>query len=238
MRKGLTIVAILFIILTVFGEFILPGLLAATLEKRLSDRLATHDVVVSLSSVPNLLVGVGRVENFQVIAHSAKLGEVYVAELVASGEGVRINMPRLVRDNVVEISSADRLAMKGIVTELNLKELISRRVEKLENVQVKITPKEVLVTANIKVFGRMVDAEMTGVVLEDSGSLYFRMTRLNVKNAFPGKISLDNFFGDIQIVKPDRLPLGAQFQQVEMQEGKVVISAGRDEPMESKEEAR
>lgn len=232
MRKGLTILAVLFIILTVFGEFILPDLLASTLQKRLTDRLATRDVVVNLSSSPNAMAALGRVDHLQIIAHSAKLGEIYVEELTAEGGGVRVNMPALVKDGVFEIQSAEELTLRGIVTELNLKELISRRVEKLENVQVKITPEEVLVTANIKVFGRTVDAEMTGLVLEDSGSLYFRMTRLQVKNVFPGKLSLDNFFGDIQIVKPDRLPLGAEFEQVEMQEGRVLISAGRKGPQE------
>ena len=227
MRKGLTILAVLFIILIMFGEFILPGLVSSTLKTRLSDRLATHDVVVSLSSTPNLLVSCGRVDNLQIITHSAKLGEVYVAELIATAEGVQIDMLQLLKEDVLEIQSAKSLKLKGIVTELNLKELISRRVEKLENVQVKITPEEILVTAGIKVFGRMADVEMTGVVLEDDGSLYFRMTHLRTKNAFPGKLSLDNFFGDIQIVKPDKLPLGAKFDSVEMQDGKVIITAGR-----------
>lgn len=231
LRKGLTILGILFIILTMFGEFILPNLLASTLQKHLSERLATHDVVVNLSSAPNFMTAAGHVDHLRVIAHSAKLGEIYVDELLAEGEGVRVDIPRLVSDGVLEIRSTDQLALRGIVTELNLKELISRRVEKLENVQVKITPEAVLVTANIKVFGRMADAEMTGVVLEDSGALYFRMTKLQVKNVFPGKLSLDNFFGDIQIVKPDKLPLGAKFEQVEMQDGKVMISAGRKSPM-------
>ena len=227
LRKGLTILGILFIILIVFGEFILPTLVSSTLKTRLSERLATHDVTVSLSSSPDFLVGLGQVDSFRAIAHSAKVGEVYVEELVAEGNGVRIDMPRLLSDGVVDLRSAETLALKGIVTELNLKELISRRVEKLENVQVNITPQEVLVTANIKVFGRVADVEMTGLVLEDSGSLYFRMTRLNVKNVFPGKLSLDSIFGDIQIVKPDKLPLGARFDSVEMLDGKVVLSAGR-----------
>ena len=226
LRKGLTILAILFIILIMFGEFFLPELVASTLQTRLSDRLATHDVVVDLSSTPNLLVGAGRVDRFQSIAHSAKVGEVYVSELVAEGEGVRLDMPALLQDGAIELQSARKLVLKGVVTELNLKELISRRVEKLENVQVKISPEEVLVTANVKVFGRVADVEMTGTVLEDSGSLYFRMSRMHVKNVLPGKLSLDNFFGDIQIVKPDKLPLGAKFRQVDMQDGKVVITAG------------
>ena len=226
LRKGLTILFILFIILIMFGEFILPTLVSSTLKTRLSERLATHDVMVSMSSSPNLLISLGRADRLRVIAHSAKLGEIYVEELSAEGEGVRIDMPALLRDGVLRLQSADKLELKGIVTELNLKELISRRVDKLENVQVKITPQDVLVTANAKVFGRMVDIEMTGMVLEDSGSLYFRMTKLNVKNAFPGKLSLDSLFGDIQIVKPDKLPLGAKFEQVEMQDGKVILSAG------------
>ena len=227
LRKGLTILGILFIILIVFCEFIVPALLSSTLKTRLTERLATHDVTVSLSSSPNLMVCLGRMDSLRIIAHSAKVGEVYVEDLAAEGKGVRMDMPMLLSDGTIRLESAESVSLMGTITELNLKELISRKVDRLENVQVKITPQEILVTAGIKVFGRMADVEMTGAVLEDDGALYFRMARLNVKNAFPGKLSLDNFFGDIQILKPDKLPLGARFEGVEMQEGKVVITAGR-----------
>ena len=70
---------------------------------------------------------------------------------------------------------------------------------------------------------------MEGQVVEDSGSLYFLMTRLDMKNTRLGTAKLGDLFGNIQLAAPNRLPLGMKIRQVEQTEGAIIITAARDD---------
>ena len=98
----------------------------------------------------------------------------------------------------------------------------------MENVQVSITPERVSVTANTKLLGRIVDIELEGNIIEDSGSLYFQMTHLAFKNSRIGTAKLGELFGNIQLAPPGRLPMGMQISDVQQTDGAVVITATRD----------
>ena len=82
-------------------------------------------------------------------------------------------------------------------------------------------------TADVKIFGKPAAAEVSGVVLENNGALYFRMTHMNMKNALLGRLNLENFFGDILLVSADKLPLGLKIDDVKMQDGHVTVTAVR-----------
>ncbi len=225
LRKGLTILGIIFIIIVVFGEFVFPRLATSTLQARLENQLASSDVELALSSAPECMIALGRIDTIHAVAHDARLGEVRISELAMDGKKIHLDLRDLLENDHLALQSAENLELKGIITEENLRVLISRKVEQLENVEVRLSPQEALVTAQMKVFGRVAEAELRGIVLEDSGSLYFRMTSFHVRNVFPGKLDLGNFFGDIPLVKPEKLPLGARFDEVVMQDGCVTVSA-------------
>lgn len=225
MRKSLTILGIVLIILFVFAEFVVPNIAAATLTTRIKEAVKTDDVQLNLASAPNFLITLGRIDDVTALARDAKLGEIYVSELTLDGKNVSLAMPDLIADGRIAVKSADKLELKGIVSEENLRELISRKIDRLENVHVSIDKEQVLITAEIKIFGKMAEAELAGIVLEDNGSLYFRMTRLNMKNALLGKLNLDNLFGDILLVGAERLPPDTKFDDVSMQDGHVTVTA-------------
>ena len=151
-----------------------------------------------------------------------------MSELALDGEDLRIDMGALASGEHIELRRAGRFALTGVVTEENLKELLARKVDKLENTEVAIASDGVTVTANVKVFGRMADARLTGTVLDDGGQLMFHMTSLTIKNAPFGKASLGSVFGDIPLVKKGKMPLGMKVTDVRMQTGKVVIQAAYD----------
>ena len=228
LRKVLTIISLLFIILIVSGETVLPWLATNTVYSRLTKKLATNDVMVNLDSNPSLLMYTGYIGQIDMVAHQAKLGELYFQELSLQGKAVRLDLAALFSDEELKINKADSLQVKGIVSENNLRDVIARHIERLENVQVAIHPDGLLVTANAKVFGRTADIELTGQIVDDAGSLYLNMTSLRVKNTLLGTAKLEDMFGNIQLVPPHKLPLGLKLQQVEQTEGAVIITAGYD----------
>ena len=228
LRKGLTILGLLFIILIVSSETVFPWLVRATVQTKLSQKAATDDVQATLGSTPSALLMLGNIQQLDVVMHQAKIGQVYLRELTLSGSDVQLDMPALLREEGIQVRRADKLELKGIVDADNLREVLSRKVDKIENVQVAIHPDKVQVTANAKVFGRVADIELDGQVVEDSGSLYFLMTRLDMKNTRLGTARLGDLFGNIQLAAPDRLPLGMKVRQVQQTEGASIITAERD----------
>lgn len=229
MRKGLTILGAFCIILVVLGQFVLPSLTERSLQTKAVEALKTNDVQVRASTVPGMLLLLGRVDDLQAVAHQAKIGQVYLQELTLKGKDVHLDMAALLQEGQVSVTSADELTLKGIVSEENLREVLSRRIERLENVQVKILPERVLVTAEAKIFGQKSEIELTGRVLEDMGSLYFQMEHLSLKNSRLGVAKLEGIFGDmfgnIQLAGPDKLPLGTVLTKVEQIEGSIVMQA-------------
>ncbi|WP_158645812.1 LmeA family phospholipid-binding protein [Selenomonas ruminantium] len=228
MRKGLTIAGALFIIIIVFSETVLPWLAQETLQTRMSERLATHDAQVSVDSRPGFLLALGVVQHVHGVAHQAKVGQVYFREISLTGENVRLNVQDLWTAGKVAMKSADKLTLTGSLDEENLREVLTRKLERIDNVQVTIEPTGIMVTADTKVFGRTVDIEMEGNVVEEAGSLYFQMTHLAMKNSRFGTAKLNDMFGNIQLAAPGRLPLGMQFQNVRQTQGAIVITAGLD----------
>lgn len=226
--KSKGILALLLAAAVLGAEVVLPAVVQRTLTHRIEERLGTSDVSAELSSTPSALLLLGQVDHAHVVAHQGRLGEVLVSELALDGEDLRIDMGALASGEHIELRRAGRLALTGVVTEENLKELLARKADKLENTEVAIAPDGVTVTANVKIFGRMADARLTGTVLDDGGQLMFHMTSLSIKNAPFGKASLGSVFGDIPLVKKGKMPLGMKVTDVKMQAGKVVIQAAYD----------
>ncbi len=229
MRKVLVAVSVLLVTLAVLVEGVLPTVISSTLERRIGDRLASQDAQVSINSSPSFLMLLGQVDNLQAVTHQAKVGQVYVKELTMEGKDVHIDMASLLDDEKFKVSRAEKLTLQGIIDEENLREVLVRRVDKLENVHVKITPERVLVTAEVKVMGKMAQAELAGQVVDDSGSLYFRMEHLSLKNSRLGKLKLDGLFGDVfgdvLLAGPDKIPLGMRVTEVKQLEGSISVQA-------------
>ena len=228
MRKGLTILGLLFIILIVSSATVLPWLAQSTIKTKLSQKAATNDVVVTADSSPSALLALGYIGQLDAVLHQAKVGQVYLRELTLKGRNVQLDMPALLDNQGVKVKKADELMLTGTVDEENLREVLQRRVDKIENVQVSINRERVLVTANAKIFGRVADIEMEGQITEDSGALYFLMTRLQMRKTLIGTAKLGDLFGNIQLAAADKLPLGMKIRQVEQTDGAVIITAARD----------
>ena len=226
--KPLALVLIVLAVVLAFAEVVVPGLAERTLAHRITEKTGSQDVNVQLSSTPRFLLCLGQVDHVHAVAHQGRLGDVLVSELALDGTDVRLDMGALMNGDDLQAKSAGELKLTGVVTEENLKEFLTRKAEKLENTEIMMDPGGITVTANVKIFGRMADARMTGTVVDDNGQLMYHMTSLEITNAPFGKANIGNFFGDIPLVKRGKMPLGLRVTDVTMQSHKCVITATYD----------
>jgi len=217
-------------ILLVFGETLLPAWARQTAETMLRDRGA-ESAEVTVESTPGILFLLGQIDTLKIDAKGLRIGDLRMERVQLTGSGVHFSSRDLFLDHRVHLISAEDLKLTGVVSEDALRNLLAKRIDKLDNIKVTIDEDGVHATAEVKIFGRMTDVVLEGKIVEDAQALYFHMTRLDIKNALIGKANLGDIFGDIQIAKLDALPLKTRIESVEHRKGAIVVrlSAGGNE---------
>lgn len=239
MRKFLILIGFLILILTILSEIVLPQILTGMLKTKISEFTYSQEVDLSVDSSPRFMIAAGRVDEMHSEVKNGIIGELETTDLTLNGKNIVVDMQALLigdktndtgkRKQVEDyLKSIGKVEMTGIVSEENLKNFLEKRVSQLENLQLKINKDEITATSNVNIMGRNADLELRGIIIADEGNLYFRMTKLNVKNALLRHVQLDRFFGDIKIAAADKLPIGLKFDNVELQEGQVVLTAIRE----------
>lgn len=217
-------------ILLVFGETLLPAWARQTAETMLRDRGA-ESAEVTVESTPGILFLLGQIDTLKIDVKGLRIGDLRMERVQLTGSGVHFSSRDLFLDHRVHLISAEDLKLTGVVSEDALRNLLAKRIDKLDNIKVTIDEDGVHATAEVKIFGRMADVVLEGKIVEDAQALYFHMTRLDIKNALIGKANLGDIFGDIQIAKLDTLPLKTRIESVEHRKGAIVVrlSAGGNE---------
>lgn len=209
----------------VFCEGMLPEIAQRNLQHKVAALTQAENTEVTLETSPALLLLLGQADHVDIKAENALLGQVRVSELSLTGDNVGFDLSNLDAKDGSAVRRADRLDLKAVVRAESLTELIQRKVDKIENVDVTISPEKILVTGQAKIMGRMADIRIEGNVLEDNSSIYFRMSSISIKNAIVGKAVLGNFFGDILLTNLHALPFKAELDDVVQKDGEVVITA-------------
>ena len=219
---------LIIIVAAIFSGALAPQLAAGFFKAKIMTGLSTDDVQVDVAASPPQAVLWGELAGLKAVAHQAKIGDVYMSQIDLNAKEVRLDMLSLF-DGSLKVNSAESLLVKGYVTEENLRELISRKVDKLEDIAVKITPQGVTITAAAKIMGRKVEVELEGAVLDEEGAIYFRVKNLRLTNSLIGTAKIDSLrlMDDIMLTDSSKLPLEASFKDVTMKEGKIIITAER-----------
>jgi len=225
----LTILFLFCIMIIGFGESVFPGLMTASVKTRTENRLATNDVQVSMGTDPSILLMLGQIQNLHIAANGAHIGDAKLREITMDGSNVFFDMPAFVMDHRAEVRRADKLEMRAVLDADSLKDLLMKKVDRLENVSVTIDKDGVHVKANAKIFGKTADIAMDGVIVEDLGNLYFNMTRLSVTGAHIGKADFGEMFGNIRMAAADKMPFGLKITQVQQTDGAVIVTAALPE---------
>ncbi len=234
MRKFLTLIGGLIVILAIIVEIVLPQILSGMLKEKISQWTHSQEVNLSIDSSPRFMIAIGQVDKIESEVLNGKIGELETTDLKLDAENIQVDMKSLLFQDESKrkvedyLKSIGKVKMTGVITQENLKNFLQQRVSQLENLQLKMTAEEITATSNVSIMGRSADLELSGIIIADGGDLYFRMTRLNAKNALLRHVHLDKFFGDIKIASADKLPIGLKFSDVELQEGQALLSAVRE----------
>lgn len=234
MKKFLLFMAVLLFILFALLNFILPKTLSNVLSAQISNLTAAKEIDLDLNSSPNVKIAAGYIDKIHAVANEGRIGDVDFKSLTLDGENISVDVLEILfptenlssqeRTNKI-LKSAGKIEMNGIITAEDLKSFIEKKVDKLDDAEIKISPEGILAEGKIKIMGRMAEVEMAGNFFEEDGNIYFRGTNLHVKNSLLRHVQLDRFFGNLKILDAEKLPLNLKYDSVEMRENEILITA-------------
>lgn len=237
MNKFLAALLILVIILIAAFEIILPRTVASILKEQVTKSTHAQEVEISLDSSPNAKMALGIFDTVHATASAGDIGDVEFQSLTLDGENINVDVKELLfpGDKLTAkqrtekiLKSAGRVELKGIITQDGLKNFIEKKVDQLDNAEIKITPQEVTAKGQIKFMGKTADVDIAGSFFLDENDVYFRATRLDVRNTLLRHVQIDRYLGDIKILQSETLPLNLKFSAVQMRDGDVLITAVRN----------
>ncbi len=233
MKKFLILTLILLAVIIAAGGLVLPRMVESVIEQQIVNSTSSTAVDVSLTSTPNFKIAMGKIDKIHATAAAGLIGEVAFKNLTLDGESITLDVMELLFPNK-DLSAqqrqqnilkrANKLELRGVITEEELKTFIATKDKNFENTQVTIKPEGAFASARAKFLGRTIDIEVAGTFIVQNGDVYFHMTHLN-SNSILSRVTADTFMADIKVLDSSKLPLGLKFDSVELREGEAVITA-------------
>lgn len=215
------------VLAAVFCQLIIPGLVGKTISTKVKEATEAKNVTTHVSALPGFMLLTGQMDEVTIEADDARLGEVQLAKLTLQGKNLKADFSALDTKDGSVIKYADELQVTGVITQQALQDLLERKLEKVENIKTTMDKEKVQATGQLKILGRKAEVSIQGVVFAKKGSIYFHMTRLDIRNSLLGKAGINNFFGDIQLFTLHNMSERLDVDDVEMRDGSVVIKASR-----------
>lgn len=225
--RGLTIVSAIIIILIVFSQWLLPGLVGKQAEAMLNSRLQAETSKVSLATQPGILLLAGRIDNVEATAENAVLGQLRVSSLALEGENVEVDVRSLVAEQRLQVRSADKLVLHATVKASDLAAVLAKKVDKLKDVEVDIKPAGVQIKGSIPLAGRTVEVNIEGAIMAKDGGLYFHMRQVQIRNAVLGQSLIAGLFDDILLTDLRTSPFQLEAAEVIQKNGEISIMLQR-----------
>jgi len=223
LRKGLVVVSLIIIVLTVLTNLLLPNYISFTIRSYLKDNMKAQHIYGEIYTHPSFMIANGNIDKISYTADTALIGETEVHDLSLVGTNIKIDMSSLLEKHL-KIAKAKNITMSCTIDEKSLEKLLAKRISKVHNVNVDIMPKFVTVKAEIPLLGNKILANMRGNLYTKDGNIYFKVSELDVENDLLGKISL-NSMENILLIDKTKLPFDAQIDTVTQRENKLAIVA-------------
>lgn len=237
MKKFLAVVVVLLIAIGAFVQFAVPRALTNYLKGRVTELTGAQNVALTLDALPSAKISLGYIDRLHCTADNATIGELNLKQATLDGSSIHIDIKELLMptDGITREEHTNRvlksiggLELNGVITADGLRDFLARKIDRLENPQVVMTPEGISAAGKVKILGREADVQIGGKIVARDGDLYFQMGDLNVENAVLRRVNLDRFLGDFNLTENVKMPLGLQFRAVEMREDEAFVTATRN----------
>jgi len=225
--KGLTIGAIIIILIVGFTQFFLPAFAQQQALAVLRSEAQAENAQVAIAAAPAVKLLFGKMDTLSLSAQNAMVGQIRVENLDLQGKNVQVNMNDLLFSKKLRFDAADSLVLKGTIKEDALVAALHKKVDKLKDVEVEVTPDAVLIQGNVPLAGRKIEVSIEGTIRAQDGGIYFHMRKTSIHNAILGKAVLGSLFEDIMLADLRTSPFQLEATDVVQKNGEIDITLSR-----------
>ncbi len=227
MFKGLTIASIIIILIVGFTQLFLPAFAQKQASAILRSEAQAENAQVAIEAMPAAKLLFGKMDTLSINAQNALVGQIRVDNLDLQGKNVQVNMNDLLFSKKLRFDAAQSLVLKGTIKEDALVAALQKKVEKLKDVEVEITPDAVQIQGNVPLAGRKIEVSIEGTIRAQDGGIYFHMRKTSIHNAILGKAVLGSLFEDIMLADLRTSPFQLEATDVVQKNGEIDITLSR-----------
>jgi hypothetical protein len=225
--KGLTIASIIIILIVGFTQLFLPAFAQKQASAILRSEAQAENAQVAIEAMPAAKLLFGKMDTLSINAQNALVGQIRVDNLDLQGKNVQVNMNDLLFSKKLRFDAAQSLVLKGTIKEDALVAALQKKVEKLKDVEVEITPDAVQIQGNVPLAGRKIEVSIEGTIRAQDGGIYFHMRKTSIHNAILGKAVLGSLFEDIMLADLRTSPFQLEATDVVQKNGEIDITLSR-----------
>lgn len=225
MRKLLIGIVAIIAIAAIGAIYLLPSYINNQIETKIQQKIKAQQVTTQIETTPSYMLLLGNVDSLNLEATNVNLDKVTLNKLTVTGTNLDISVEDLLLSRRLVINSADTFSVIGTIDEANLARLLQEKVTNISDIAVTIAPDKIQSTGKISLLGHSIDVNVIGHIVLENHNLIFKITDISTVNKAFGKLNL-NLAKDISIGNEQSLPIeGAQFTNVEQQNGQILIEA-------------
>lgn len=223
--KGLIIVGVIVAVL-IIANLILPGLVSSYATQSLKESTQSESVTVQVDKAPVVMMLAGKFDQVTVDTVNSKIDKIVLSSMHAVLTDVQVNMKALVTENKFVVQSVGDLTVTGAVSQAELARFLDSNVKGSQHAEVTITPEKVILSTHLAI-GSFVQVVITleGQVVSDGQHLKFVTQRFLVNNTSVGNIG-GTMLTEIPLLDLNKLPFAATIQNIILENGQIVITAG------------
>jgi len=225
MKRWLSIVLIVILVLAVAGEFLLPQIASALVAKSMTNLVGSEAVRVTVSKRPALAMLAGEFDQVAVQTDNAKIDKIVFSHLDMALQGVELDMKALLSSHAVVIKSAQNINLTAVITQEELASYLNQSIKGVKKAVVTAKDGKIQVVGNL-VLGPFATMAVTleGKIIGDGQKLKFVTERFLINNSAIGQIG-GGMLAEIPLVDLKKMPFGVTVRNIIMDEGKITVVA-------------
>ena len=224
--KGMLLLGVIVGVL-IIGDLILPDLVSSYAMQSLKELTNSQSVTVQAKKTPAIMMLAGKFDQVTVDAVNAKVDKITLSSMHAELNHAQVDMTALLTERQFAVQSVDDLTMTGTVSQAELARFLDANVKGSHNAEVVITPDKMTMSTHLAV-GSLIQVVITleGKVVSDGQTLKFVTQRFLLNNTPVGNIG-GAMLTEIPLLDLKKLPFGTTIQDIQLQDGQIMIVAGK-----------
>ena len=226
----LLLIAIPFAILFfVCIEFILPPIAVNSIEDTLKKSMQTDNVTFTVETTPRFLITFGRLDEAHAEIVNGKISGFPMSLMNIDFKNTQMDFEKFFLESKIVFGNDD-IFVKSVINEENLREFIETKLpdwklDKFQIKDVKINSDAIRISGSYPMFNQSIDVNIAGTLEIENGSLFVKMSSLNVNSPIMRQANIDSIPQQLKILDSENLMYGLHLKRVELRDGSILLEA-------------